>query len=99
MAERSPRITIHHGDDKAELKSSTPDSSTPLNPSDLTIEVFPPAPKTGMLVGRTPQGIKITHNPTGIAVVHTHHRSQHKNKQAALERLEGMVSATGWGLP
>ncbi len=36
--------------------------------------------------------VRATHIPTGIAVIATEHRSQHRNKQLALERLQNRLN-------
>ena len=38
-------------------------------------------------------GIKITHVPSGLSVESTEHRSQHRNRQAAIEQLQMLVSS------
>ena len=45
-----------------------------------------------MQTGKIPNGIKITHIKTGITVTCENHRSQHRNKQSALEALSKRLS-------
>lgn len=63
-----------------------------LNAADLRIESWPPTPTRGMLVGM-PKGVQITHKPTGISTVCDSERSQHLNRDKALEQLAPVVAA------
>jgi protein subunit release factor A len=65
----------------------------PLLGTDLEITLWPPEPKTGMLTGKIPQGIRAEHMPTGCVVICTKERSQHQNKRLALKYLELLVEA------
>ena len=64
-----------------------------LNPKDLLLSAYPPAPTGGMQTGRMPNGVKIVHIPTGLFAVCENHRHQHRNKEAALAELEAKVKA------
>lgn len=59
-------------------------------PSDqLKIETFPPRDdKGGQTVGDSPSGVKIEHIPTGTIAIVQNSRSQHKNRNVALEMIE-----------
>lgn len=48
--------------------------------------MYPDTPRTGMQAG-TVNGIKLTHKPTGIVIIADTERSQHKNRNKALEQL------------
>ncbi|KND16895.1 peptide chain release factor [Pannonibacter phragmitetus] len=56
-------------------------------PEDLKIETFRSGGPGGQHQNTTDSGVRITHLPTGISAIATDERSQHRNKQAALERL------------
>ena len=47
----------------------------------------------GMRVGMN-TGVKLTHKPTGITVTVSSERSQHRNRELALQKLEKMVAET-----
>lgn len=66
-----------------------------VSPSDLKIETFPRQPTTGMMTGTIGSGVHITHIPSGIGVSSLSERSQHKNKEVALERLEFILEFFG----
>ena len=63
-----------------------------IKPDELTIETWPPSPKTGMIVGMS-KGVKITHNPTGISVTCDSERSQHLNRDKAWEQLRAALAS------
>jgi protein subunit release factor A len=58
----------------------------------LTIEVYPPRPTGGQICGPGPQGIKITHQPSGIVAIVDCERSQHRNKALAAEMIEAALT-------
>jgi protein subunit release factor A len=62
-----------------------------LNPTDLKTESFPKQPEGGMQIGKMPVGVKITHIPTGLAVICNSERSMHLNRDIALAKLERLV--------
>jgi peptide chain release factor 2 len=63
-----------------------------LSNKDLKIESYPKVSQKGMAIQTAPKGVKITHVPTGIAVKCDLQRSQHGNRQIALEQLENIVA-------
>lgn len=65
------------------LKSTRQDRSD----SDIKIETFRSGGKGGQHVNKVETGVRVIHLPTGTAVVSTEARSQHRNKQVALNRL------------
>lgn len=63
-----------------------------FKPEDVVISVFPDnSHKHGMLTGKIPVGIKVIHIPTGIVVTCETERSQHKNRELALNKLWELV--------
>jgi peptide chain release factor 1 len=66
-----------------------------INPEDLKVETFQIQPRSGMVVGTIGSGVHITHLPTGFGVSSMKERSQHKNKEKALERLEFLLEFFG----
>lgn len=63
------------------------------DPADLRVELWPPTPARGMLVPRINQGVKVTHLPTGLAVVCEEHRAMHHNRNTALAQLAELLKA------
>lgn len=59
-----------------------------LEPKDLKIESYPPAPVGGMQTGKMANGIRIEHIPTGLVAVCEKHRLQFRNRDDALADLE-----------
>lgn len=55
---------------------------------ELKIEVYPPRDKGGQHVGCNSRGVRAEHLPSGIVAICTEARSQHNNKQIAVEMLE-----------
>ena len=53
----------------------------------VRFETFRSGGKGGQNVNKVEPGVRVVHIPTGIAVVSTEARSQHMNKQIALNRL------------
>lgn len=68
---------------------------TVFNPKDLEFHAWPQRQDGGgQHVGRF-GGVLLIHQPTGIAVVVTEHRSQLSNRQTALDRLRGLIETHG----
>ncbi len=55
--------------------------------NDVRFETFTSGGPGGQHANRTESAVKAIHVPTGITAVAREHRSQHRNKQLALERL------------
>eukprot|EP00903_Cladosiphon_okamuranus_P001832 g1830.t1 len=60
-------------------------------PNQLRIDTFRPGGPGGQHQNKTDSGVRITHLATGIAATSTDERSQHRNRQVALERLEARI--------
>lgn len=63
-----------------------------IPPPDLLIEVYRPRSPGGQQVG-TDNGVKITHLPTGLIAIADHGRSQHRNRQIAMDMLLGGLTS------
>lgn len=61
--------------------------SSEIDPRDLRFETFRAGGPGGQHQNTTDSGVRLTHLPSGVSVVAKEERSQHRNKQAALERL------------
>ena len=60
---------------------------------ELKVESWPkPKHEGGQRVGSGPNGVKVTHTPTGTHAACDLHRSQHKNRQAAMEAVTWMLN-------
>lgn len=61
--------------------------------ADLQIEPWPPQNVGGQQVGLTMMGVKITHLPTGLVAICGTERSQHRNRDIALDMLLGGLTS------
>ncbi|GAB2183383.1 peptide chain release factor H [Roseibium sp. LAB1] len=62
--------------------------SADLSPQELRIETFRSGGPGGQHQNTTDSGVRITHVASGISAASTDERSQHRNRQVALERLK-----------
>jgi peptide chain release factor len=60
----------------------------------VRFETFRCGGKGGQHVNKVETGVRAVYLPTGLAVTSTEARSQHLNKQIALDRLCGMIAQT-----
>ena len=58
-----------------------------INRADLKVDTFRSSGAGGQHVNKTESGVRFTHLPTGIVAESTDGRSQHQNRETALQRL------------
>lgn len=66
--------------------------STVIPYSDLKIEVYDPFAHRGMHVARIQLGVQVTHVPTGTVARYHAGRSQHINRDIAINMLEAALT-------
>lgn len=59
---------------------------------DLIIEMWPPRSVGGQQVGIA-TGVKVTHTPTNLIAICATERSQHRNKQIAIDMILGGLTS------
>ncbi len=65
---------------------------TNIKMEDVTIEVYRSSGAGGQHINKTESAVRVIHNPTGIVVACQDGRSQHENKDKALQILAAKVS-------
>lgn len=64
-----------------------------LSPDDIKVEIWPPRQsRGGQHVGTSPSGVKVTHIPSGIEAFVEISRSQHTNREIAVNMIEAAVT-------
>ncbi|CCQ75254.1 peptide chain release factor H [Magnetospira sp. QH-2] len=63
----------------------------PLDPRELTIETTKAGGPGGQHVNTTDSAVRVIHKPTGLVVLARGERSQHRNKAAAIARLQALL--------
>lgn len=64
-----------------------------INDKDLVVTFYKASGPGGQKKNKTESAVRIKHLPTGILVTATESRSQHENRERALERLRERLAA------
>lgn len=64
-----------------------------IDPAELKVECWPPRKSLGgQHVGTGPSGVKVTHIPSGIEAYVEIGRSQHVNREIAVNMIEAAIT-------
>ena len=76
---------------KVSFRELTETGSGSIRPEDLRVETFRAAGAGGQHVNRTDSAVRLTHLPTGIVCTASEERSQIRNRELALLRLQARL--------
>lgn len=72
--------------------SIIPEKNEISQEADYRIEKFRSGGKGGQNVNKVESGVRVVHIPTGISAVCTEERSQYRNKQLAMQRIQEQIA-------
>jgi peptide chain release factor len=87
------RVSIRAADESSGQGDESPRPARRLDPSEIRFETARSSGKGGQHVNKTETAVRVVHLPTGLSAVARDERSQLRNKEKALSRLEAILAA------